>query len=115
MFDFLPGSFTSPLLAPASVDIDRPISIPVGPMVRELRKSMAEDALNIFSPPNGDYWHLFEWNGQKYSANVYLEENSGEAIVDMFPFAFDATLIDVPLFEGIAVVRTIMIFPAGNA
>ncbi|ABO59620.1 hypothetical protein Bcep1808_6732 (plasmid) [Burkholderia vietnamiensis G4] len=88
---------------------------PVKDMVRELASSLSDRRLNIFAPPDLNYWHAFTWDGQRYAANLYICDSTAETFLDLFPLVADAADMGMPLAIGQRVADCIFLLPAGNA
>ncbi|MBK4737810.1 hypothetical protein [Noviherbaspirillum pedocola] len=113
--DFLPDFDTPTFIHPAAMDGKEPPRIPIQSMLYALDAALRSNDLNIFAPPNDDYWHLFMWQFDMYAANIYVDDSTKEAKVDLFPFLEGAISTAHPLVRDFSVAKALYVFPAGNA
>ncbi|WP_425953147.1 hypothetical protein [Ralstonia pseudosolanacearum] len=90
-------------------------SLPVKQMVLELATSLSHRRLNIFAPPDNNYWYVFTWDGQRYAANVYVCDKTTDTFLDLFPFVAGAADMSTPLAEYQRVADWIPLLPPGRA
>ncbi len=113
--DFLPDFNIPNFVHPASMDGGEPPRIPIQSMLYSLDAALRSNDLNIFAPPNDEYWHLFMWQFDMYAANIYVDAKTLEAKVDIFPFLDGAIGTAHPLVKEFPVAKALYVFPAGHA
>ena len=113
--DFLPDFSIPNFVHPASMDGGEPPRIPIQSMLFSLDAALRNNDLNIFAPPNDEYWHLFMWQFDMYAANIYVDAKTKESMVDIFPFLDGAIGTAHPLVKEFPVAKALYVFPAGHA
>ena len=113
--DFLPDFNIPNFVHPASMDGGEPPRIPIQSMLLSLDAALRNNDISIFAPPNDEYWHLFMWQFDMYVANIYVDAETLEAKVDIFPFLDGAISTAHALVKEFSVAKALYVFPAGHA
>jgi hypothetical protein len=87
---------------------------PVSAVLRVVQSTMAALGENVFAPPNGDCWRFFEFAGERYVGNLYLDAN-GDVLFDAFTTSCGGADADFAFIHRHPVAESLFLPPAGHA